>query len=191
MFRKFMGMAASIALFAAVLTAAQVPRRSPELGISLNNGKQVLLSQYRGKVVAMMFILTYCSHCQHTVEIMKKLQAEYGPRGFQVLASATEDMASMAVPDFVKRFQPNFPVGFNNRAQMVEYLQHNPQMRLMMPQLVLVDRTGTIRAQYTGDDPFLGDNQEANLRAKIGELLKESVRTVRKTPATRTRKRPS
>lgn len=191
MLRKVMGMAVCVTLFAAILQAAPVPRRSPEFGISLNNGKQALLSQYRGKVVALMFILTYCSHCQHTVEIMKKLQAEYVPQGFQALASATEDMAAMAVPDFLKRFQPNFPVGYNDRKQMVEYLQHDPQMRMMMPQLVLVDRDGTIRAQYAGDDPFFGAEQEANLRAKIGELLKEGHNNGRKSAGARTRKRPS
>lgn len=190
MLRKVMGMAACAALFAALLQAAPAPRRSPEFGISLNNGKQVLVSEHRGKVVALMFILTYCSHCQQTVEIMKKLQAEYGPRGFQALASATEDMAAMAVPDFLKRFQPNFPLGFNDRKQMVEYLQLDPQMRMMMPQLVLVDRSGTIRAQYAGDDSFFGPAQEANLRAKIGELLKESNNS-RKTASHRTGKGPS
>lgn len=173
MLRKIAGLAACAALLAVFLEAAQAPRRSPEFGISLPNGKQVLLSQHRGKVVALMFILTHCPHCQQTVETMKKLQAEYGPRGFQVLATATEPMASMHVPDFIKRFRPNFPLGFNDRNQMVSYLQLNPEMRLTMPRLALVDRKGTIRAQYAGDDPFLGKDQEANLRAKIGELLKQ------------------
>lgn len=191
MLRKLAGLAACVTLSAVLLQAAEVPRRSPEFGISLNNGKQVLLSEHRGKVVALMFILTYCSHCQQTVETMKKLQAEYGPKGFQALASATEDMAAMAVSDFLKRFQPNFPVGFNDRKQMVGYLQHDPQMRMMMPQLVLVDREGNIRAQYAGDDPFLGAGQEANLRAKIGELLKESNHNGRKAAGKRSAKRPS
>ena len=188
MLRKVMGMAACVTMFAALLQSAELPRRSPEFGISLNNGKQVLLSEYRGKAVALMFILTHCAHCQQTVQVMKKLQAEYGPRGFQVLATAIEDMAAMAVPDFIKRFQPNFPVGYNNRQQTIEYLQLNVDMRMMMPQLVFVDREGAIRAQYSGDDPFFGPRQEANLRAKIEELLKNGGP---KAAGNRTKKRPS
>jgi peroxiredoxin len=191
MLRKMMGMAVCVTVFAALLEAAQVPRKSPEFGISLNNGKQVLLSEYRGKAVALMFILTYCGHCQQTVEVLKKLQAEYGPRGFQVLATAIEDMAAMAVPDFIKRYQPNFPLGYNNRHQTVAYLQFNPDMRMMMPQLVFVDREGTIRAQYTGDDPFFGAKQETNLRAKIEELLAPAQNSQSKSTRNLRGRRPS
>ena len=174
MIRSWRTLGLLIALFASTLTAAEIPRPSPEFSIALNNGKQILLSQYRGKVVALVFILTYCPHCQQTVQVLTRLENEYGPRGFQVLASAIEDMASMAVPDFVKRYQPSFPVGFNNRDQVLEYLQHPPMFKLLMPQLVFVDRQGIIRAQYAGDDPFFGADQEKNLREKIESLLKEN-----------------
>jgi thiol-disulfide isomerase/thioredoxin len=129
------------------------------------------LSKYRGKVVALAFLLTYCSHCQNTTQVLSKLQKEYGPRGFQVLGSATEDMAQLAVPDFIKRFQPGFPVGFNQRDPVTEFLQHPPMYRLLMPQLVFVDRQGVVRAQYSGDDPFFAD-QEKNIRGMIENLLK-------------------
>ena len=168
-------LAICLLLFVGAVSAAEVPRHSPEFAIALTSGKQILLSQHRGKVVALVFILTYCPHCQVTVQALSKLQGEYGPRGFQVLASAIEDMAAMAVPDFLRRFQPTFPVGFNNRDQVLEYLQHPPMFKLLMPQLVFVDREGTIRAQYAGDDPFFGAEQDKNLRAKIEELLKQSA----------------
>jgi thiol-disulfide isomerase/thioredoxin len=167
------------ALFVSVGAAAQVPRRSPELAITLNSGKQVLLSQHRGKVVAVLFILTYCPHCQQTVQMLSRLQNEYGPRGFQVLTSSIEEMAAMAVPDFIKRFQPTFPVGFNDRDTVMEYLQHPTMFKLLMPQIVFVDRGGTIRAQYAGDDKFFGADQEKNLRAQIESLLKNSAAAAR------------
>ena len=40
------------------LGAAEVPRPSPEFVINLTNGPQKLLSEYRGKVVALEFIST-------------------------------------------------------------------------------------------------------------------------------------
>lgn len=176
-------------LFVAGLAgAAQVPRRSPEFAVSLNGGRQILLSQYKGKVIAMLFILTYCPHCQVTVQALTKLQNEFGPRGFQVVASAIEDMASLAVPDFIKRFQPSFPVGFNTRDPVIEYLQHPSMLKLLMPQLVFIDRSFTIRAQYSGDDPFFGADQEKNLRAKIEELLGNPRPMAKKAGATRRKK---
>ncbi|HUS08713.1 MAG TPA: TlpA disulfide reductase family protein, partial [Bryobacteraceae bacterium] len=64
------------------LDAAEVPRKSPDFAIQLPGGKQVQLSQYRGKVVALEFLYTTCPHCQAASRLMTKLHAEYGPRGF-------------------------------------------------------------------------------------------------------------
>src|SRR5215831_8634121 len=105
------------------LQAATIPRHSPEFAINLNSGKQVLLSSYKGKAIALIFILTYCPHCQKTIQMLNRLQPEYGPRGFQVLASAIEEGAAIAVPGFIKQYNPPFPVGFNDRNSVLDYLQ--------------------------------------------------------------------
>lgn len=169
--------------------AAQVPRPSPDFGITLTGGKQIQLSQYKGKVCVLAFILTTCPHCQQTVGYLSALQNEYGPRGFQVLASAIEDMAAMNLPDFVKRFQPPFPVGYNSLNPVLEYLQHPAMFRLLMPQLVFIDRQGTIRAQYSGEEKFFAENQEKNLREQVEALLKEGQPAVKKHAAARTAKK--
>src|SRR5579864_5300036 len=159
-------------LLAAALPAGTLPRKAPEFTIHLTNGRQVALSQFKGKTVALIFILTYCPHCQKTIGSLSKEQAEYGARGFQALASAIEDAAAAAVPGFLKRFNAPFPVGFNARGPVLEFLQHPIAARLIMPQLVFVDRDGNIRSQYAGDDPFLNeDRQETNIRQKIDQLL--------------------
>src|SRR5262249_9979656 len=81
-------------------------------------------------------------------------------------------MANMLVPDFNKQFQPVFPVGWLSRQDVYTYLDHSPAMQLYVPSLVFIDRKGTIRFQYLGDDPF-HQNQERNLRETIEALLKE------------------
>ncbi|HKW98441.1 MAG TPA: TlpA disulfide reductase family protein [Bryobacteraceae bacterium] len=165
-----------LAAIAPAATEERAPRPSPDFAINLNDGTQIHLSQYRGKVTVVAFILTYCPHCQFTVEILSRLNKEYAPRGFQVVASAIEDMASMVVPDFIKKFQPGFPVGYNQRTDVIEYLQHPPMYRLLMPQVAVIDRKGMIRAQFAGDDKFFDKpEQEKNFRALIEPLLKEGT----------------
>ena len=168
----FPAVLALLALSAAA-PAGTLPREAPpKFAVHLTNGQQVSLSQFPGKAVALIFILTYCPHCQKALATLTKAQAEYGPRGFQVVASAIEDHAAAALPDFLKRFHFPFPVGYNERAPVIEFLQHPIAARLIMPQLVFIDGHGMIRAQYGGDDPFfLEDQQENNVRARIEELL--------------------
>jgi peroxiredoxin len=155
-----------------VANGADVPRPSPDFAINIIDGPQIKVSDYKGKVCVLAFILTTCPHCQKTVGYLSAIQKEYGTRGLQVVASAIEDMAKMNVPDFIKRFQPPFPVGFSSQNDVDGYLQHPVMLRLLVPQLVFIDRQGVIQAQHGGDDKFLGEDQDKNIREQIDALLK-------------------
>src|ERR1700730_4350671 len=89
-----------LCLLAAFASAATVPRPAPEFVVRGPAG-EVLLSQYRGKVVLLALIFTTCPHCQHTVGIMSEVQKEYGPRGFQALGSAFNEIAAQLLPAFL------------------------------------------------------------------------------------------
>ncbi len=163
--------------------AAEVPRPAPEFAVKLPNGQQLLLSQYRGKVVALEFLLTTCPACQDASRVLNRMYQEYGPRGFQPIGVAFNDMAMMLVPDYVKNLGLTFPVGVGAREAVLDFLQHSPIMRMLVPQLVFVDRKGIIRAQYSADDPFFTD-KEKNMRTQIEALLAESGSAPgRKAPA--------
>ena len=88
-----------------------------------------------------------------------------------MVGAAFNPMANMYVPDFIKQFQPNFPVGSLSRETTLEYLQHSPIMNFYVPIVVFIDRQGIIRHQYLGDNPFF-QNQEKNIRDTIEALLK-------------------
>jgi hypothetical protein len=104
--------------------------------------------------------------------LLAKLSAEYGPKGFQPVGVAFNDMAGMLVPDFIKNNGVTFPVGFSQREQVMNYLGLSPDARVSVPQIVLIDRKGMIRQQSLS----LNDDRtasEANLRTMIETLLKE------------------
>jgi peroxiredoxin len=160
---------------------AELPRPAPDLAINLGQGKQLKLSQYKGKTVVLAFILTYCSHCQSVMAALTKMYNEYGARGLQVVASATEDMAASALPAFIRQFAPPFPVGYNTNIQSAAFLQHPPMLMFYMPAVVFIDKDGMIRQQYEGRDPFLEESSaEKNIRAEVEIML---VPPARKKPA--------
>src|SRR5215475_1962307 len=107
-----------------VALAADLPRQAPELVIKTNARTPIKLSTYKGKPVVVVFILTTCPHCQHTVELLGPLQKEYGSRGVQVLASAIEQGSDVAVAQFVQTFKPPFPVGFDDPLIAIDFMQH-------------------------------------------------------------------
>lgn len=166
--------ATALALIAAASFAQQVPRPAEEFAIGLNNGGQLLLSQYSGKVVLLMFMFTTCPHCQRTTQVLNGIAAEYPPRGVQIIGAAYNPDADKLVPGFIAQFRPAFPVGYTNREQVMQYLQHPASKPMYVPEILFIDRNRIIRGQYTGSDDFFKD-QEKNIRAMLDALLKEPV----------------
>ena len=163
-----------LGLPAAPSFGASLPRPSPPFVIHLttNPARDISPAQFKGKVVLFACIQTTCPHCQHATQFLSRMQLEYQPRGLQIVAAAFNQMANMLVPDFIKQFQPTFPVGWALHQDVMTYLQHSMMTPLYVPVFVFIDRKGMIRHQYLGDDPFM-QNQEKNVRETIEEMLKE------------------
>ncbi len=168
-----LGTAMALAAMVSAFGAPPVPRPAGDFAIPMPDGTQKPLSSFRGKVVCLEFVSTDCPHCQHASQVMSKLYSEYGPKGFQPLAVAFNDGAKGLVAGFVANNHVNYPVGYSDRDPVLKYLQISPMERLMVPQMMWIDRKGTIRAQtpQEGDANML---EESYYRSEIEKLLAES-----------------
>jgi thiol-disulfide isomerase/thioredoxin len=160
---------------------ANEPRKAPELAFNLPGQGQKLLSQYRGKVVAIEFIMTTCPHCQAAAKEMTKFQNEYAARGLQVIDLAinaydnggTDATAPGLVQSFAAEHGAGFPVGWVKRDSMMSFMGFSIMDRMVVPQLVLIDRKGYIHYQTpAGSGPeWEALMNEPAVRAHIEELL--------------------
>lgn len=161
-----------IALLALPVSAADASRPSPPLQILRPGASPLLLSQYKGKVVALALIYTSCSHCQQFTAVMNKVAKEFTPKGVQFLQCAFNEDAPGAVAEFQERFRPAFPVGYAPRAAAMAFLGRNlmDTRPLYVPRMIFLDPTGVIRAEFGGETDFFR-NDEANLRAQLIKML--------------------
>jgi len=166
-------------LLATTLPAADVPRPAPAASFRTPTGATVNLADYKGKVVALEFLITTCPACQRCSGLLQKMQTEFGSRGFQAIGVATNDMAHMLVPDYVKQLGLSYPVAYAPREKAHEFLQIPLMLIMYVPQLVFIDRQGTIRAQFGGRDNFF-ENEEVNMRKQIESLLGGGARPASK-----------
>ena len=167
----------SMLSLATVATAvAPVPRKAPEFQFNFADGSHTLLSQYRGKVVMIEFLHTTCPHCQETSKQFSKLYTEFGSQGFQPIGVAWNEMSKMLVPDFIKNNGVNFPVAYSDRDTVMSYIGASVMERVMVPQMMWIDRKGMIRAQTV---PAADTDQqlrtEAFWREEIKKLLAEDA----------------
>jgi thiol-disulfide isomerase/thioredoxin len=180
---KSLRLLAVFAFVASAVFAADAPalRKAPELAFNLPGEGQKLLSQYRGKVVAIEFILTTCPHCQAWAKINSKLEQEYGAKGFQMIdlainaydSGGTDQTAPGLVQAFAQNYGASFPVGWVNRDNMTSFMNFSLVDRTVVPQFVLIDRKGYIVEQTpAGSGPeWEAVMNEPSIRAKIEELL--------------------
>lgn len=167
-------LAASVPVFA----TEPLPRKSPEFTLTDVNGKQSLLSSYRGKVVVIGFIYTTCPHCQAFSAMVEKIYKDLGPRGFQPIDIAWNDSAQQLIQNFAQQLGITFPMFYATYDPIMAYMGFSVMDRPVVPLVVVIDKKGMIRAQSPPQgDPNLQD--ETKLRAIIGELLKEPAASAR------------
>jgi thiol-disulfide isomerase/thioredoxin len=180
------------ALSASVYAAAPIPRPAPQLEIADGSGKH-LLSSYKGKVVVVQFLLTTCPHCQAFSTILTKLQAEYGPRGFQALGAAVNEATPQMAKDYAAKWAPNFPVGPLSEDLVFPFMSMSVMERPGFPQIAVIDRKGEIREQTSSANERQPLQDEMHLRALIEKLLAEPAAGVSgaKAPAAAATKKPT
>ncbi len=153
--------------------AAPVPRPAKDFRCLDQNGKQISIAAFEGKVVLVQFLDTTCPHCQAMSRLLTKLQADYGPQGFQAVGVAFNEATAAMVRDYVKNNNVAIPVGFAPRDTVIGYLGISVMERLTVPQVMIIDRHGQVRAQSAP----MGTKElqdETHLRAMIGDLLGRS-----------------
>lgn len=154
------------------VSAAKIPRPAPALTIQLPSGKQLHLSQFKGKVVALEFLLTTCPHCKRTSRALQRIYQDYASKGFIVLGAGFNEGAENLVTGYISELRLTYPVGWVDRYKVVDFLQHPILLTLWTPQLVIIDKKGIIRYQFPGTDPFF-KKEDSNLRQILNKLLAE------------------
>ncbi len=151
-----------------------VPRKSPELKFLEPLAKETLLSSFKGKVVVIEFLLINCPHCVRVAQMINKLHRDLGPSGVQAIGIAFDNgISGPAVTNFVHRIEVSYPVGYTSSDKVDSYLGRAGTERFQVPQVIVIDRQGVIRAQ-SRPVRELNLEDESYLRNLIQSLLKEA-----------------
>jgi len=174
--RIFAALTAFISLALTALAQPPAVHKAPDIVISEPSGKKTPISSFKGKVVVVEFLYTTCPHCQKESQMLTKLYKEMAPRGLQVVGVAFNDNAAVLVPPFVQEFGVPYPIGAASPDAVMGYLGFSVMDRYVVPQVMVIDRKGNIRAQT----PPQGDEKlqdESYMRNLLASLLKEGTPT--------------
>ena len=126
----------------------------PDLKLKDLDGKDVSLSDYRGKVVFLNFWATWCDPCRVEIPWLIDMQAKYASRGFTVVGVAMDDEGKSAVAPFIakERFDVNgqqLPMGYPILLGTDEAADKFGGV-LGYPTSFLISRDGKVVAKFQG-----------------------------------------
>ena len=122
-----------------------VNKKAPEFAVRDLSGKNLVLRDLRGKVVLLNFWATWCSPCLVEMPVFAKWQQQYGAQGLQVVGISMDD-DSAPVRRLLAKMKLNYPIAMGDAALGERY-----GGVLGLPLTYLIDRDGTVRAQFQGE----------------------------------------
>lgn len=85
-------------------------KQAPDFVLQDLQGKQVKLSDFRGKAVLLNFWATFCGPCKVEMPWLVELQKQYGPQGLQIVGVALDDSGRDAIDKFAKEMGVNYTI---------------------------------------------------------------------------------
>jgi peroxiredoxin len=130
------------------------------------DGKQVKLSDYKGKVVLLSFWATWCGPCKVEMKHLDEFQRDLRDEGFEVLSISSDDARTASQ---AKRYVKQKGFGFTALLDTDSTITNTYNPNKTLPYGVLIGRDHTIAKVYSGYNP--GD--EVRLLADVKAQLEK------------------
>ena len=127
--------------------ASEVEERKPAPDFTLKDeaGRDVTLSDYRGKVVLLNFWATWCGPCKIEMPWFVAFQRKYKDQGFTVIAVSLDEEGWDVVRPFVEEYGLNFPVVVGTDDMADEF-----GGVAALPTTFIIDQEGRITSTHMG-----------------------------------------
>jgi len=111
---------------------------APDFVLKDIRGNDVRLSRYRGQVVLLVFMTTWCSYCRADIPYLKDLRARYGPRGLVILSIDIQEPREKAAA-YAEKYGLPYATLLDSQGEVME--QYGVRG---VPALMLIDRGGQL-----------------------------------------------
>ena len=118
--------------------------KAPEFTLPSTDGKNIRLSDYKGKVVIVDFWATWCAPCRKGIPDLIEIQKEFGKKVVVIGISLDTDSKRDVVP-FMQKFGINYPITYGTLEVTQQYGGVEG-----IPTTFIINRTGKIVDKHVG-----------------------------------------
>jgi thiol-disulfide isomerase/thioredoxin len=138
----------AVALMLAAAGALMSAPKAADLNLKDLEGKTVHLRDYRGKLVVLNFWATWCVPCKEEMPMFVEVEKKWAARGVVFVGASLDDRKTQnAIPDFLQKFQVDFPVWTGANGDDLYKLG----MGEAVPATAFLDKDGVIFARVQGE----------------------------------------
>lgn len=143
-------------------TPTTVPDNSDErFALKDISGTTRVWSEFAGKPLAINFWATWCGPCRMEIPVLKKLYAEYQPKGLEIIGISV-DRDQRKVPPYVQQMGMPWVVLYTNREVLQEF-----KMGQGIPYTIFIDAEGNETGRVIGAQP------EGVFRRELAKIFPE------------------
>lgn len=133
---------------------------APTFVVTTLDGKEVSLSDYKGKAVIVNFWATWCGNCKVEMPWLAQLREKYASQGVEVLGILTNNVSSTKIAAITQKYGVKYPILMCNHKTAQAY-GGLPEL----PVSFFIDRRGIVVAEMDGAD------SEQQIEANIHKAL--------------------
>ena len=135
------GISLALALcVASVISFAKVKAdAAPDFTLKSSSGKNIRLSELKGRIVMLNFWATWCGPCAEEIPQLNELYESLDPYDFELLGINLDEDQSKAI-HLANKLDVNFPVLFDEDKSVSKSFDIKA-----MPTTIIIDRAGRVR----------------------------------------------
>jgi len=134
-----------VALASTATAVSQQPSEASALVLKDLQGRELRLTNYRGKVVLVNFWATWCPPCRTEIPYLIKLQREHVRNGLQVIGITFPPQKRRDVRSFVRRLKIDYPIALGTERTKALFTTSD-----VLPLTVVLGRDGRVKNVVQG-----------------------------------------
>ncbi|UXM95188.1 TlpA family protein disulfide reductase [Bartonella sp. HY329] len=148
---------------------AQDPFYAGDLTFKNSDGKEVKVSDFKGKTVFLNLWATWCAPCRDEMPDIAKLQDEKADDSLAVVAVNIDKQEDSYVHDFLKEYKADNLPFYRDTSMEIFHKLRREGLALGLPTTLIIDKEGCLTARLIGSAPW-GDENGMKFIDKVKEL---------------------